>query len=95
MLIEITSSGGFGGLSTNQKTVINTEQMEAGEKTTVCDTFAIENLEKLEDKGENVKAADMFTYDIVVTEDDGSKRTFSLPESVIPADVLDMIDSYK
>lgn len=94
MIIEISASGGFGGLAAVQKPKrVDTETLTGLAKTEMCEAFDPAALGKLEKDPASPGAADYLTYRIVVTDDTGKRSEFSLPETVIPADLLDLIDS--
>jgi len=93
MIIEITSSGGFGGLGavSLSKRVVVPEQSEALQ-TEYCDAFTADKLQSLADSETASGAADLMRYNIVITDPAMGQHSFDLLESQIPAEMLDLID---
>ncbi|MDD9910323.1 MAG: hypothetical protein OXR62_11605 [Ahrensia sp.] len=92
MIIEVTSSGGIGGIAAagiNKRVV--TQSANAAMRDALCEAFDPKRLRKIE--GAHPGAADQFSYRIRVTQDNGDTRTFQLPETALPAEMLDLIDA--
>ncbi len=92
MMIVIKTSGGFAGLGGPEKSLA-TDSLAAGQRQAVCDAFAPEVLEKLQAMpGTRNIGADRYSYEITIVGDGDERRTFTLPEAVLPPQMLDMID---
>lgn len=95
MIIEITSSGGFAGLAAagiDKRFDPSSQPPELAQ--TYCTAFDPEQLGKIAAESEGLEGigADMITYRIVVTGEDGEPRVFELREDQLPPEMLDLID---
>ena len=92
MMIEVASSGGFGGLAaggvTKQLDVTDPDDLQ-----TYCEAFDPGELSRLEAREPNLAAADMQTYTIAVTDDENRRHVFRLREDAMPPVMLDLIDA--
>ena len=95
MLIEITTSGGFGGISAagKQKNVDMGSVVEPV-KSEICKAFDLKNLESIAGKADHAGAADGMSYKIVIVDDKEVRHEFNLAENLLPAEMLDMIDGF-
>ncbi|WP_089992610.1 protealysin inhibitor emfourin [Cognatiyoonia koreensis] len=93
MMIEISTSGGFGGLQAAGMTKLATvEDLPQPEHDRICAAFAPSALAEIAGKAPPAGRADTITYDITVTDDSGAHH-FKLDETQIPPTMLDMIDA--
>ena len=93
MLIEISTSGGFGGLeaagihkSVDMKTLAEPARSE------ICKAFDPKKLKAIAGRTSHAGAADGMTYKIVVVDDKETRHEFNVAEDALPAEMLDMID---
>ena len=93
MIIEISTSGGFGGFSAAgiHKTV-DMKTVAEPAKTVICDAFDLKKLKTIAGNTGHPGAADGMTYKIVILDDKEERHEFNLAEEVIPAEMLDLID---
>ncbi len=93
MLIEIVSSGGFGGVTTPPKKLhMDTAATSEEKRQAYCDAFDPDALSNLSLDGGNPNAADLALYTISVTDDQGQEHVFQIQEDAIPDELLDLID---
>lgn len=93
MLIDIVSSGGFGGITTPAKTLhMDTSATTEEKRQTYCDAFDPDALSNLSVDGGNPNAADLTLYTISVTDDQGEEHVFQIQEDAIPDELLDLMD---
>ena len=90
MMIEIASSGGFGGLGSGPTKTVEVDALDVGLRERVCEAFTPSNLRRLSDAP--ATGADRLAYDITVREQDGDAEAFHLDEGALPAEMLDLID---
>lgn len=92
ILIEISKSGGFGGLvtSSNVRSVILSDLPNA-EAQILCDAFDPAVLRALSEGAAAKGRADTLTYEITVTSPEG-RQQFVLDETQLPPEMLDLID---
>lgn len=92
VLIEISTSGGFGGLAVTSpaKSVTLSELPEARAQV-LCEAFDPAALQALSDKMAAPGRADTLTYEITVTDHAG-RHPFVLDETQLPPRMLDLID---
>lgn len=95
MIIEISTSGGFGGLSAagiNKK--VDMKFVTDSARSEICRAFDLKKLKDMADKSGNIGSADRITYNIVVVDDNEKRHGFNVNEDVLPAEMLDMIDEF-
>lgn len=92
MILKISTSGGFAGLST-APVAVEVDDLPGPVQAQVCETFTPEGLaDWARASGDAAKAtADMLTYRIEVIED-GETRDYAVHEAALDAEVLDLID---
>ena len=91
MMIEIASSGGFGGLGAGPTKTVEVDALDASLRERVCEAFQPDRLQELSDAAP--EGADRFQYDITVREDGGDTAAFHLDEGALPPEMLDLIDA--
>lgn len=92
MIIEIASTGGFGGISAaglNKR--IDVEEQSDTVRQELCDAFGPEELGRLAAQPCET-CPDRMTYHITVTDEDRNDHIFTLQEDQIPPEMLDLID---
>lgn len=93
MIIEITSSGGFGGAATDVTKRIDVDRQAEPERQELCEAFEPHELQRLVKEGPRTRGgADMMTYRITVIDAQQHEQSFTLQESQLPAAMLDLID---
>lgn len=92
MMIEVASSGGFGGFAAGGVSK-QLDVTDAESQQTYCETFDPGALSRLEAREPNPGAADMQTYTIAVTDDENRRHVFRLREDALPPEMLDLIDA--
>ncbi|MFK7835822.1 MAG: protealysin inhibitor emfourin [Sulfitobacter sp.] len=92
VMIEITTSGGFGGLATGgAHTSASLSDLPTAQAATYCEAFAPTALAALAETETPQGRADTITYEIKVVDDDGAHQ-FQLDETQLPPEMLDLID---
>lgn len=94
MIIEISSSGGFGGLAAaglNKR--IDVDQQAPAMRQEICDMFEPQDLNQLAAAAPNARSADGMVYKITVTDQQDSAHVYTLREDQLPPEMLDLIDS--
>ncbi|MGI9351877.1 MAG: protealysin inhibitor emfourin [Rhizobiaceae bacterium] len=93
MIIEITTSGGFGGISSVgiQKSV-DVKALAEPDKSKIYEAFDLINLGVMARKTGHPGAADGMKYKIIIVDDENQRHEFDVNESALPAAMLDMID---
>lgn len=96
MIITIATSGGIAGIGdpSGNKSV-NTDSLPAQTREAVCEAFEAKALADLEKKAaapDKARGADRYVYRITVKDAHGNTSVFELPEHVLPAEMLDLID---
>ncbi|WP_164658353.1 protealysin inhibitor emfourin [Tropicibacter sp. Alg240-R139] len=93
MMIKISTSGGFGGLSmAGVSRVAMVEDLPAAQLDVYCKAFAPDALQAMAQTSPPAGRADTVTYQITVTDADGAHQ-FELDETQLPPDLLDLIDA--
>lgn len=94
MMIEISSSGGIGGvaarLNTNKQ--INISEQDTELQDAYCAAFDPERLRVLTESEFAPGAGDVVNYRISVTDDADIRHIFELREDQLPPELLDLID---
>jgi hypothetical protein len=91
MMITITTSGGIGGFGLAKSAEVATESLPEPLKVEACeklDPAALKALDVTPVRG----AADYIVYHIVV-EEEGRTASFTLPETALPPETLELIDA--
>ena len=91
-MIEITSTGGFSGMGSGIHKQVDVDQAATDLRTRLCEAFDPESLKALERRTRSDRAADMFTYKIVVTDPEMGRQEFNVREDALPPETLDLID---
>lgn len=92
LIVTISTSGGLLGTGSQQaQKSVETDALPEPVRGTVCEVFKPAALEKLSARTVQM-GADRFIYHIAVTDENGAKHRFDIPESALPADMLDVID---
>lgn len=92
LMIEISVSGGFGGLPAAGATKsTNLDDLPAAEAAALCAAFDPDALASMAETAPPAGRADTVTYEITVTDDQGPHR-FQLDETQFPPETLDLID---
>jgi hypothetical protein len=92
LMIEISMSGGFGGLpagGANSTTTL--DDMAPARSAAICEAFEPTALSALAEAAPSPGRADTVTYEITVTDDQGPHQ-FKLDETQLPPEMLDLID---
>ncbi|WP_299813804.1 protealysin inhibitor emfourin [uncultured Jannaschia sp.] len=92
MMIEVASSGGFGGIAAGGMSK-QLDVTDPSSQQPYCETFDPDALSRLADKAGHPSAADLQTYTIAVTDDDNRRHVFRLREDALPPEMLDLIDA--
>jgi hypothetical protein len=90
MMITITTSGGIGGFGLAKSAEVAVDNLPEPLRVEACrklDPAALKSLDATPVRG----AADRIVYHIVVTEAGGTV-SFTLPETALPPETLDLID---
>ncbi|AUH33366.1 protealysin inhibitor emfourin [Paracoccus tegillarcae] len=94
MIIEISSSGGFGGLAAaglNKR--IDVDQQAPSVRQEICEMFEPQDLRQLAALTPNARRADGMVYRITVTDRQDGAHVYTIPEDQLPAEMLDLIDA--
>ncbi len=94
MIIEVVSQGGFGGLTGVQVTrraVV--EDLPSAAQEQYCARFDPGHLSELAAVVRPLGAADTISYEITVVDEEGARHHFVLDETLLPAELLDLIDA--
>lgn len=95
MFIEISTSGGFGGLeAAGIHKSVDVKTLEEPARSEIRKAFDPKELKAIAGKISHAGAADGMTYKIVIVDDDNKRHEFSVAEGVFPAEMLDMIDGF-
>lgn len=93
MIIEISSSGGFGGIAAaGLKKRIDVDQQTPAVRQEICDMFEPDDLSQLASRPGRAKGNDMMVYRIRVTDQQQDEHVFTIREDQLPPEMLDMID---
>ena len=96
MIIEISSSGGFGGMAVpSTSTRIDVERQSASMQKEICEYFEPQDLDRLARAKAPTRGADMLTYEIRVTDRQSAQHVYRLREDQIPPEMLDLLDSFR
>ncbi|WP_375690160.1 protealysin inhibitor emfourin [Pseudooceanicola sp. LIPI14-2-Ac024] len=97
MMIQVTSTGGFAGLAggTDRPLTMDLEAQPPAVRDAYCAAFSDDALSAATRAESAPGAADMMTYSITVTQDDGTVHRYTVPESLLPPETLDLIDGMK
>ncbi|WCR11695.1 hypothetical protein JHW45_04780 [Paracoccus stylophorae] len=93
MIIEISSSGGFGGIpaaATHKR--IDVDQQSPSLREEICSAFEPRDLRQLASRSGNRKAADMLVYRITVRDRQDGAHVYDIREDQLPPEILDLID---
>jgi hypothetical protein len=94
MIIEISSSGGFGGIAAaGVKKRIDVDQQSAAVQQEICEYFEPRDLDQLASRSGNARAADAMVYRIIVTDPKDGQHVYTIPEDQLPPEMLDLIDT--
>lgn len=94
MIIEISSSGGFGGIAAaglNKR--IDVDQQAPAMQQELCDMFEPQDLRQLAASKPNARRADGMIYRITVTDRQAEAHVYTIPEDQLPPEMLDLIDA--
>ena len=95
MIIEISTSGGFGGIPAAGLTKrIDLDEQPAPARAELCQYFEPGDLRQLAARSRKETTADAMTYRIRLIEPSARPRTFTIREDQLPPDMLDLIDSF-
>ena len=92
MMLSISSSGGIGGFGVAKSAEVSVDALPEPLRSETCarlDAAALASLDVTPTRG----AADFVVYHIVVSVEGGAPRRFDLPETAMPAETLDLIDT--
>ena len=93
--IEISTSGGFGGISAAGKQKrLDMDTVAEPDRSKICEAFATRKLKAIANKVGHAGAADVMTYRIVVVDIKKQRHEFNIREDVLPPELLDMIDEF-
>lgn len=91
MIIEISSSGGFGGIaSTALHKRIDVDRQSSSVQRELGEYFGPRDLNQLA-RDCKQRCNDGMLYQITVT-DGGNRQTYTIPEQNLPPQMLDLID---
>ncbi len=93
MIIEISSSGGFGGLAAaglNKR--IDVDRQAPALRQEICDMFEPRDLSQLASRSVRAKGSDMMVYRIRVTGRQAGEQVYTIREDQLPPEMLDLID---
>lgn len=94
MIIEISSSGGFGGIAAaGVKKRIDVDQQSAAVQQEICEYFEPRDLDQLASRSVRSRSADAMVYKITVTDPTDGRHVYTIPEDQLPPEMLDLIDS--
>lgn len=94
MIIEISSSGGFGGIAAaglNKRIDVDKQPMPMQQE--ICEYFEPDDLDQLAARADAGKSADMMTYRITVTSREDGEHVYTIREDQLPPEMLDLIDA--
>lgn len=94
MIIEISSSGGFGGITAaglNKR--IDVEKQPTPVQQEICEYFELKDLRLLASRSNGKHGADMMTYRITVTDREDGEHVYTIREDQLPPEMLDLIDA--
>jgi hypothetical protein len=93
MIIEISSSGGFGGIpAAAMHKRIDVDQQAPSLRQEICDAFEPRDLRQLAARSGNLRGADLMVYRITVTDRQDGPHVYDIREDQLPAEILDLID---
>ncbi len=94
MIIEITSSGGIGGLaSADLKKRADMSSADEPMRSEISAAFDPTRLSALaKDAAGHPGSADILTYTIVIIDETEKRHQFEFSEDALPPEMLDMID---
>ncbi len=93
MLIEVSASGGFGGLPAATTTrALDLEQLSEDRCRAYSAAFEPKALAEISQATPSQGRADTMTYEITVIDADGERHLFKIDETLLPPDLLDLID---
>ncbi|MCQ0971202.1 hypothetical protein MLD63_12295 [Paracoccus sp. TK19116] len=96
MIIEISSSGGFGGIAVPaMNTRIDVDRQSASMQKEICEYFEPQDLDRLARAKAPARGADMMTYEIRVIDRQSGQHVYRLREDQIPPEMLDLLDSLR
>lgn len=93
MIIEISSTGGFGGIpaaALNKR--IDVDQQSASVRQEICEYFEPQDLSQLASRSKTRSGADMMVYRITVTNQQDGEHVYTIREDQLPPEMLDLID---
>lgn len=93
MIIEISASGGFGGIpaaALNKR--IDLDQQSPALRQELCEFFEPQDLSQLASRPKSRSGADMMVYQITVTDQDDGAHVYTIREDQLPPEMLDLID---
>lgn len=91
MIVTITTSGGIGGFGLAKSVRVSVEDLPEPMRAETCSLLDPDHLRSMAREAPR-GAADYVVYHIVVQEERHAPLPFDLPESVLTADMLDLID---
>lgn len=93
MIIEISSSGGFGGVPASAlHKRIDVDQQAPALRQEICEYFEPQDLDQLAARKKPRRGADMMVYRITVTDRQSGAHVYELREDQLPPEMLDLID---
>lgn len=93
MIIEISSGGGFGGISAAALSKrIDVDQQSAALQRELCEYFEPGDLRQLAATPCKTRCADSMVYQITVTDEQRNRHVYTLREDQLPPEMLDLID---
>lgn len=92
MFLTITTSGGLGGFGLAKSANILIEDLPETLRLETCARLDAASLAALP-AGIHPGAADFVTYHFALAESGAATRKFDIPESALPGETLDLIDS--
>lgn len=93
MIIEISTSGGVGGMATAACKRIDVDSQPAPARAEWRERFQPGDLQQLAARSGSGCGADRPTYRISLIRPAARTRTFTIREDQLPPDMLDLIDS--
>ncbi|NDW05616.1 hypothetical protein GTK09_14410 [Jiella sp. 40Bstr34] len=93
MIVKIATSGGFAGIpAAGINKTVDVSSLPPPLQERVCRAFEPPKLKRLEKSGAPDTSVDRFNYAITVTDDAGEVHRYRLEESVLPAELIDLMD---
>lgn len=93
MIIEISSSGGFGGIAAAAlHKRVDVDQQPPAFRHELCEYFEPRDLDRLAAHAPARKGADIIVYRIIVRDRQSREHVYLIREDQLPPQMLDLID---